>query len=66
MFFIGSTFHWAPELYILITVGVQNESPQDVPLWNADYFKLKTIKAKKPQKESWAFSLMTIKKSLTK
>lgn len=27
------------------SVGVQNESLQDMPLWHADYFALKTIKA---------------------
>lgn len=31
---------------------VQNESPQDVPLWHTDYFELKTIEAQKAQDET--------------
>ena len=31
--------------------------PQNVSLWHADYFKLRTIKAQKSQEEPWTFVL---------
>lgn len=33
------------------TEGVQNEHPQNVPLWHVNYFELKLIKAQKTQQE---------------
>lgn len=32
-------------------VGLENESPLDVPLWHAEYFELKIIKAQEVQEE---------------
>ena len=42
--------------HTIYTDGVQVRLPQDVPLWYADYFELKTIKAKKTQEEQLAFT----------
>ena len=36
---------------------VEGRPPQDVPLWYADYFKLKTMKAQKTQEEHLTFPL---------
>lgn len=39
------------------TVRVQNESPQNMPPWHADYFELKTIEAQKAQEELFTYPL---------
>ena len=39
--------------------GVQGRPPQDAPLWYADYFELKTIKAQKTQEEHLIFLQIT-------
>ena len=38
--------------------GVQNESPQNVPPWHADYFQLKTLKAHQTQSPSLSVLLL--------
>lgn len=41
---------------------VQNKSPQKAPLWPADYFELKTIKAQKTQQEFFNFLPQLLKR----
>ena len=55
-----SSVHWlilAPGR--LVCVGAKGKAPQDKPLWHANYFKLKTIKAQKTPEESLTFPLTT-------
>ena len=44
-------------MFWFIINGVQDRPPQDVPLWHANYFKLKSIKAGETQEEPLNFPL---------
>ena len=50
-FFFGQLQATTREEYDIEIEGAQNKSPQNVPLWQVDYFEPKTIKAQKSQEE---------------